>query len=106
MPTVTANNCEMFYEIDDFTDPWRTDTETLHMAVFYQHPGRILLEAGANPNARADGETPLFWRGLARRSGSCSQPERTRVHGVCAAVAAPRARYQVLVPAPGACACR
>ena len=29
MPTVTANNCEMFYEIDDFTDPWRTDTETI-----------------------------------------------------------------------------
>ena len=33
MPTVTANNCEMFYEIDDFTDPWRTDTET----VWLQH---------------------------------------------------------------------
>ena len=23
MPKVTANNCEMFYEIDDYTDPWR-----------------------------------------------------------------------------------
>ena len=33
MPTVTANNCEMFYEIDDFTDPWATDTET----VWLQH---------------------------------------------------------------------
>ena len=33
MPTVTANNCEMFYQIDDFTDPWRTDTET----VWLQH---------------------------------------------------------------------
>jgi pimeloyl-ACP methyl ester carboxylesterase len=33
MPTLTANNCEMFYQIDDFTDPWRTDTET----VWLQH---------------------------------------------------------------------
>ena len=33
MPTVTANNCEMFYETDDFTDPWRSDTET----VWLQH---------------------------------------------------------------------
>ena len=33
MPTVTANNCEMFYQIDDFTDPWRTDTKT----VWLQH---------------------------------------------------------------------
>jgi hypothetical protein len=28
-PTVTANNCEMFYEIDDFTDPWVKDKETV-----------------------------------------------------------------------------
>ena len=33
MPTVSANNCEMFYEVDNFTDPWRTDTET----VWLQH---------------------------------------------------------------------
>ena len=33
MATVTANGCEMFYEIDDFTDPWRTGVET----VWLQH---------------------------------------------------------------------
>lgn len=33
MPIATANHCEMFYEIDDFTDPWATDTET----VWLQH---------------------------------------------------------------------
>ena len=33
MPTITANQCEMFYELDDFTDPWVEDTET----VWLQH---------------------------------------------------------------------
>jgi len=33
MPTVTANNCEMYYEVDDYTDPWVTDKET----VWLQH---------------------------------------------------------------------
>jgi pimeloyl-ACP methyl ester carboxylesterase len=33
MPTITANQCEMFYEIDDFTDPWVKDKET----VWLQH---------------------------------------------------------------------
>ena len=29
MPTVTANNCEMYYEINDFTDPWVAEKETV-----------------------------------------------------------------------------
>ena len=29
MPTITANHCEMFYAIDDFTDPWVKDKETV-----------------------------------------------------------------------------
>ncbi len=33
MAKVTANNCEMFYEIDDYTDPWVTEKET----VWLQH---------------------------------------------------------------------
>jgi hypothetical protein len=33
MATVTANGCETFDEVDDFTDPWRTDVET----VWLQH---------------------------------------------------------------------
>src|SRR5262245_30193787 len=33
MPTITANHCEMFYDIDDFTDPWVKDKET----VWLQH---------------------------------------------------------------------
>ena len=33
MPTVDANGCEMFYEVDDFTDPWTSDKE----AVWLQH---------------------------------------------------------------------
>jgi len=33
MPTIIANQCETFYEIDDFTDPWVKDTET----VWLQH---------------------------------------------------------------------
>jgi hypothetical protein len=33
MPIVTANNCAMYYEIDDYTDPWATGTET----VWLQH---------------------------------------------------------------------
>ena len=33
MPTVSANQCEMYYEVDDFTDPWITDKET----VWLQH---------------------------------------------------------------------
>jgi hypothetical protein len=28
MPKIIANNCEMYYELDDFTAPWRP-TETL-----------------------------------------------------------------------------
>jgi len=33
MAKVTANNCEMFYEIDDYTDPWVREKET----VWLQH---------------------------------------------------------------------
>jgi pimeloyl-ACP methyl ester carboxylesterase len=33
MPKIKANNCEMYYEIDDYTDPWATGTET----VWLQH---------------------------------------------------------------------
>lgn len=33
MPTVDANGCRMFYEIDDFTDPWTRDKEV----VWLQH---------------------------------------------------------------------
>ncbi len=33
MPKVTANNCEMYYEVDDYTDPWVTEKET----VWLQH---------------------------------------------------------------------
>jgi len=33
MPKVTANNCEMYYEVDDYTDPWVTEQET----VWLQH---------------------------------------------------------------------
>jgi len=33
MPTVSANQCQMYYEVDDFTDPWITDKET----VWLQH---------------------------------------------------------------------
>ena len=29
MPTITANHCEMFYQIDDFTDPWVKEKETV-----------------------------------------------------------------------------
>ena len=28
MPRITANNCEMSYELDDFSDPWR-QSETI-----------------------------------------------------------------------------
>jgi pimeloyl-ACP methyl ester carboxylesterase len=33
MPTVDANGCKMYYEVDDFTDPWTSATET----VWLQH---------------------------------------------------------------------
>jgi hypothetical protein len=33
MPKVQANNCEMFYEVDDYTDPWLKQTEI----VWLQH---------------------------------------------------------------------
>jgi pimeloyl-ACP methyl ester carboxylesterase len=33
MPIVDANGCQMFYEVDDFTDPWTSDKE----AVWLQH---------------------------------------------------------------------
>lgn len=29
MPKITANNCEMHYEVDDYTDPWLKDTDTI-----------------------------------------------------------------------------
>ena len=29
MPRITANNCEMYYEIDDYTDPWLKDKDTI-----------------------------------------------------------------------------
>jgi len=37
MPTVTANNCEMYYEIDDYTDPWVTDKETVWLQHYVVH---------------------------------------------------------------------
>jgi pimeloyl-ACP methyl ester carboxylesterase len=33
MPTLDANGCKIFYEVDDFTDPWLSDKET----VWLQH---------------------------------------------------------------------
>jgi pimeloyl-ACP methyl ester carboxylesterase len=33
MPTVDANGCKFYYEIDDYSDPWVKDTET----VWLQH---------------------------------------------------------------------
>jgi 3-oxoadipate enol-lactonase len=33
MPTVDTNGCKMYYEVDDFTDPWTSDKET----VWLQH---------------------------------------------------------------------
>jgi pimeloyl-ACP methyl ester carboxylesterase len=33
MPTVDANGCKMYYEVDDFTDPWTSAKET----VWLQH---------------------------------------------------------------------
>ncbi len=33
MATVSANGCEMYYELDDFSDPWAADTPT----VWLQH---------------------------------------------------------------------
>ena len=29
MPRITANNCEMYYELDDYTDPWLKDKDTI-----------------------------------------------------------------------------
>src|SRR5713101_10014196 len=29
MPKITANNCEMYYELDDYTDPWLKDKDTI-----------------------------------------------------------------------------
>ena len=40
MPTVIANNYETHYELDDFTDPWVKDQET------------ILIQHGLGRNAR------------------------------------------------------
>ena len=36
MPKVTANNYEMHYQIDDFTDPWRTPGQTAE-TIWIQH---------------------------------------------------------------------
>ena len=33
MPKINANNCEMYYEVDDYTDPWLHSKET----VWLQH---------------------------------------------------------------------
>jgi hypothetical protein len=33
MPTVQANDCEMYYELDDYTDPWLKQTDN----VWLQH---------------------------------------------------------------------
>ena len=41
MPTVTANNCEMYYEINDFTDPWVAEKETVWLQHGVGHPGII-----------------------------------------------------------------
>jgi len=29
MPRITANDCEMYYELDDYTDPWLKDKDTI-----------------------------------------------------------------------------
>ena len=29
MPRISANNCEMHYEVDDYTDPWLKDKDTI-----------------------------------------------------------------------------
>ena len=29
MPWISANNCEMHYEVDDYTDPWLKDKDTI-----------------------------------------------------------------------------
>jgi pimeloyl-ACP methyl ester carboxylesterase len=29
MPTINANNCQMYYELDDYTDPWAADRQTI-----------------------------------------------------------------------------
>ena len=29
MPKIQANNCEMYYEVDDYTDPWLKQTDTI-----------------------------------------------------------------------------
>ena len=29
MPKIYANNCEMYYEVDDYTDPWLKQTDTI-----------------------------------------------------------------------------
>lgn len=29
MANITANNCEMYYEVDDYTDPWLKNTDTI-----------------------------------------------------------------------------
>ena len=29
VPKIQANNCEMYYEVDDYTDPWLKQTDTI-----------------------------------------------------------------------------
>jgi len=29
VPKVQANNCEMYYEVDDYTDPWLKQADTI-----------------------------------------------------------------------------
>ncbi len=40
MPTVTANNYEMYYEVDDFTPPWKP-SETLWIQHGFGRSGRF-----------------------------------------------------------------
>ena len=62
MPTVTANNCEMFYQIDDFTDPWRTDTETVWLQTRRRSQHQILVSLGTRPGRSVSGHSTRYAR--------------------------------------------
>ena len=51
MPTITANHCEMFYEIDDFTDPWVKEKETVWLQHGVGRNTKILVSLGASAGA-------------------------------------------------------
>ncbi len=53
MPTVDANGCKMFYEIDDYTDPWTSDKRNGLAATRGRtwHP-QVLVPLGSGALAR------------------------------------------------------